>query len=149
MGNDNTKDDGDGFKRDETLGEQIRRDMHDNDAKFDKNQEEKPNKSKELSKKITKKILKTKLPVWLLVIAFICFSFFRLYVYFTQVSPVNLRPAVENAVNVKIIITSCRDELDSKNIKVRDEEKRIENALKKDEKVLDASVTIERIDCTK
>ena len=85
MGNDNTKDDGDGFKRDETLGEQIRRDMHDNDAKFDKNQEEKPNKSKELSKKITKKILKTKLPVWLLVIAFICFSFFRLYVYFTQV----------------------------------------------------------------
>lgn len=57
MGNISGKDDGDDFKRDETLGAQIRRDMHNDDSKYDPkpvNEEEEEN-SKKLLKRFENK----------------------------------------------------------------------------------------------
>lgn len=146
MANITGKDDGDDFKRDETLGALIRRDMHNDDAKYDP----KPVKEDEEEKlfgKVVKKILKTKLPIWLIVGCLIAFSFFRLYIYITRDEPVNLRPAITNAKDVRIIITVCDEEAKAKDINVHDEAKRLENKLKDDEKVEDANVAIIKQKC--
>lgn len=146
MGNISGKDDGDDFKRDETLGAQIRRDMHNDDSKYDPkpvNEEE----EEKLFGKVVKKILKTKLPIWLIVGCLIAFSFFRLYIYFTKDEPVNLRPAIKNAEDVRLIITICDEKADEEKIKTNDEANRLEEKLKDDEGVKKVNVAIIKQNC--
>ena len=141
------KDDGDEFHRDETLGAQIRRDMHNNDSKYDA---EPINKQDDgVIEKSAKKFLKIKLPIWLIVIAIAAFGFFRFYSYLTTDEPVNLRPIVTNAKELKISLTMCNEKVDELKLNVRDEEKRLEKKFEEEEKVLQVKVSIERKDCNK
>lgn len=141
-------DDGDDFKRDETLGAQIRRDMHNDDSKFDP----KPINKREddgIIEKSAKKFLKIRLPIWLIIIAIVAFGFFRFYTYLTTDEAVNLRPIVTNAKELNISVTMCNEKVDELKLDVRDEEKRLEKKFEEEEKVLQVKVNIGRKDCNK
>lgn len=140
----NSNDDRDQFRRDETLGTQIRNDMQNSDQKpINKKQDD------GFVEKSTKKILKAKLPIWFIIIAITAFAFFRFYSYITTDEPVNLQPIVTNAKELNISLTMCNEKVDELNLDVRDEEKRLEKIFREEEKVAKVKVNIERKDCNK
>ena len=72
------------------------------------------------------------------------FGSFYGYSKFTKEEPVNLRPAITNAINVEITINTCNKQIDEQGFDIRDEEQKLEKELKETEGVKNASVLIQR-----
>lgn len=83
-------------------------------------------------------------PSWSVLTVFLGVGSWVGYLTFSQEGTVNLRPAVTNAIEVRINIDTCNKQIDKQDINIREEEQRIEKQLRAIEGVKNASVLIQR-----
>ena len=85
-----------------------------------------------------------RIPLWSVLTVFLGVGSWVGYLTFSQEGTVNLRPAVTNAIEVRINIDTCNKQIDKQDINIREEEQRIEKQLRAIEGVKNASVLIQR-----
>lgn len=90
------------------------------------------------------KLFLLRVPLWAIAVFVLILGSWFGYSKITSENPVNLRPAITNAQNVEIVITTCNDEIDKQGFDIRTEERNLERDLKNTEGVKDAQVLIER-----
>lgn len=97
------------------------------------------------------KVFLIRIPLWLVILVFVALGAWSGYSKITAPDkPVNLRPAISEALSVNVVITTCNDKIDEAGYNIREEEKRLEGKFEDVEKVGQASVIINRDDkgCT-
>ena len=90
------------------------------------------------------KVLLLRMPIWLVLLVALIFGSFYGYSKFTKEEPVNLRPAITNAINVEITINTCNKQIDEQGCDIRDGEQKLEKERKETEGVKNAIVLIQR-----
>jgi len=90
------------------------------------------------------KVFLFRVPLWLVAVLVLVSGSWYGYSEITREEPVNLRPAITNATNVKIVISTCNKQIDKQGFNIREEEKRIEKKLQDVEGVRKSTVLIER-----
>lgn len=90
------------------------------------------------------KLFLFRVPLWIIVPIVIVFFVSSLVSNMNSEDPVNLRPAISDAVKVDIEITTCNENIDKAGFDIRSEERRLEKKFEETEGVDKSNVLIER-----
>jgi hypothetical protein len=117
-----------------------------NEEEFEKQTEEESELEKIGRVKWTKifRVFLFRIPLWFVVLLLVIIGGWMGYRKIASDNPVNLRPSVQDARKVNIIITTCDEQIDKHDINIRKEELRLQKDLENTEHVEDAQVHINR-----
>src|SRR5690606_22505344 len=81
-----------------------------------------------------------RIPLWLIVLLVLVIGIVGTFRYISRDEPVELKPAVTDAREVNIRITTCDDIIDERGFDIRETEKKLEERLQEKENVQEADV---------